>query len=84
MSARPCKTIGNLTIYENDGDGFSWEWKYHDEVLGERKEYGGVGVDDLLEYTYEENLPEKYEAFTEEEQELFLKEYCRIRGKLRG
>ena len=78
------KTKGNLTIYENEGNGFSWEWRYHDALYGERNAYGGVSFEDLFAYNYEELLPEKFDCFSKEEQDFFLKEYCRIKGKLRG
>ncbi len=85
MSVVPSKTVGNLTIYDNGYNGLSWERCYRDEFGKPHKEYEGISAADMLEYLYEENLPNNFrEVFTTEEQDLFIKEYYRIMSRLRA
>ena len=74
------RTYGNLTIYDNGIDGLSYRIEYIHPLYKEpRSEYGGITSDDMLDYTFEENIPSEYEYLTEEEKEFFEKEYFRIK-----
>lgn len=78
--ARPQKTFGNLTIFDNGTDGLSYKIKYI-QWLEEKSEYGGISGDDMLDYTMEENLPSRYDRLNDEEKQFFISEYNRIRAK---
>ena len=82
--ARPNKTFGNLTIYDNGTDGLSYKIVYNkwasDTWTEQETCYGGISGDDMLDYTMEENLPSKYNRLTNEEKLFFDSEYKRIRA----
>jgi hypothetical protein len=83
--ARPQKTFGNLTIFDNGTDGLSYQIRYEkwasDTWVEYENCYGGISGDDMLDYTMEENLPSRYDRLNDEEKQFFISEYNRIRAK---
>lgn len=79
------KQVGNLTVYDNGTNGLSWEFSSVNPYTEKRVvEYHGISGDDMLDYSFDECKPCKFDTlFSEEEKSFFISEYFRIKSHAR-